>query len=287
MRGCFEGLEGEQSGHCGRNGFPRTGSCVATKGQLLGDGRYRTLRPLFGIHVDLRSEAEQASVDARGLVNNDHPPRWWRVWNLVFIKYNRKTDGSLEALPAKHVDTGMGFRAPGHGYQGSSRIYDTDVFSPLLNKIAEIAGLPYTNRYGHDTRSDMAIRVITDHVRAVSFAIADGNCPPQQSRLRDPADPPAGRTVCLFLPPYQGRPSIDWVPILAGQMARWFLGLAAQEAFVSQVILEEGTVLPARTLEGVGNDWTRSRITMAYSTVTLPNSMPTQFPDRPDPSDRP
>ncbi|MCB9314098.1 MAG: alanine--tRNA ligase [Lewinellaceae bacterium] len=206
--------------------------------------------PCSEIHVDLRSEAERARVDARELVNNDHP-QVVEIWNLVFIQYNRKADGSLEALPAKHVDTGMGFERLVMALQGKQSNYDTDVFSPLLNKIAEIAGLPYTNRYGHDApRSDMAMRVIADHVRAVSFAIADGELPSSNGAgyvirriLRR-----AVRYAYSFL--HIKEPAIyRLVPILAGQMAEVFPELAAQEAFVSRVILEEERSF-LRTLEG-------------------------------------
>ena len=128
--------------------------------------------PSSEIHVDLRSAEEKAKVPGRDLVNNDHP-LVVEIWNLVFIQFNRKADGSLEKLPAKHVDTGMGFERLCMALQGVKSNYDTDVFTPLIKEIEKITN----STYGKNEETDIAIRVIADHVRAVTFAIADGQLP--------------------------------------------------------------------------------------------------------------
>ena len=128
--------------------------------------------PSSEIHVDLRSAEEKAKVPGRDLVNNDHP-LVVEIWNLVFIQFNRKADGSLEKLPEKHVDTGMGFERLCMALQGVKSNYDTDVFTPLIKRISEVT----KSEYGKSEETDIAIRVIADHVRAVSFAIADGQLP--------------------------------------------------------------------------------------------------------------
>ncbi|TDQ33404.1 alanine--tRNA ligase [Zeaxanthinibacter enoshimensis] len=128
--------------------------------------------PCSEIHVDLRSDEERQKVSGASLVNQDHP-LVVEIWNLVFIQYNRKADGRLEPLPEKHVDTGMGFERLCMVLQGKQSNYDTDVFTPLIAEISKI-----TNKtYGKDEQVDIAIRVIADHIRAVSFAIADGQLP--------------------------------------------------------------------------------------------------------------
>ncbi|MPS65999.1 MAG: alanine--tRNA ligase [Chryseobacterium sp.] len=130
--------------------------------------------PCSEIHVDLRSEEEKAKVSGLELVNNDHP-QVVEIWNLVFMQYNRKADGSLENLPAKHIDTGMGFERLCMALQGKSSNYDTDVFTPLIAKVEELSGKKYTGVL--EDEKDIAIRVVVDHIRAVSFAIADGQLP--------------------------------------------------------------------------------------------------------------
>ncbi|WP_294311489.1 alanine--tRNA ligase [uncultured Chryseobacterium sp.] len=130
--------------------------------------------PCSEIHVDLRSEEEKAKVSGLDLVNNDHP-QVVEIWNLVFMQYNRKADGSLENLPAKHIDTGMGFERLCMALQGKSSNYDTDVFTPLIAKVEELSGKKYTAVL--EDEKDIAIRVVVDHIRAVSFAIADGQLP--------------------------------------------------------------------------------------------------------------
>ncbi len=128
--------------------------------------------PCSEIHVDIRSEEEKAKVDGKSLVNMDHP-QVVEIWNLVFMQYNRKANGSLEALPNKHIDTGMGFERLCMVLQSVQSNYDTDVFTPIIREIETI-----TNKdYGKDEKVDVAIRVISDHVRAVAFSIADGQLP--------------------------------------------------------------------------------------------------------------
>ena len=129
--------------------------------------------PCSEIHADIRSAADRSAVDGRTLVNNDHP-QVIEIWNNVFMQFNRKADGSLELLPHKHVDTGMGFERLCMVLQGKQSNYDTDVFSPLIQKIESLSGLNYT---ATAEKKDVAMRVIADHVRAVSFAIADGQLP--------------------------------------------------------------------------------------------------------------
>ena len=128
--------------------------------------------PCSEIHVDIRSAEEKAKVSGASLVNQDHP-QVVEIWNLVFMQFNRKADGSLDTLPAQHVDTGMGFERLCMVLQGKQSNYDTDVFTPLLREIETIT----KENYGKAEETDIAMRVIADHVRAVSFAIADGQLP--------------------------------------------------------------------------------------------------------------
>ena len=128
--------------------------------------------PCSEIHVDIRPEADRLAVDGKSLVNMDHP-QVVEIWNLVFMQYQRKADGSLESLPARHIDTGMGFERLAMVLQGKTSNYDTDVFQPTIQKLEEISGV----KYGAAEKTDIAIRVIVDHLRAVAFAIADGQLP--------------------------------------------------------------------------------------------------------------
>ena len=132
--------------------------------------------PCSEIHIDLRPEADRQKVDGKTLVNADHP-LVIEIWNLVFIQFNRKADGSLEELPEKHVDTGMGFERLCMAIQRKQSNYDTDVFTPFIEAIEKASGKKYTFSYDLKDKSDIAMRVITDHLRAVSFAIADGQLP--------------------------------------------------------------------------------------------------------------
>ena len=128
--------------------------------------------PCSEIHVDSRSEEEKAKLSGRELVNKDHP-QVIEIWNLVFMQYNRKADGSLDGLPNKVIDTGMGFERLVRTMQGKQSNYDTDVFQPMLKRIGEICGV----EYGKDEKVDVAMRVIADHIRTIAFAIADGQLP--------------------------------------------------------------------------------------------------------------
>ena len=128
--------------------------------------------PCSEIHIDLRSDAERAEKPGAELVNHDHP-QVIELWNLVFMQYNRKADGSLEPLPAKVIDTGMGFERLCMALQGKTSNYDTDVFTPLISKIAALSG----KEYGKDHQVDVAMRVIADHIRTIAFSIADNQLP--------------------------------------------------------------------------------------------------------------
>lgn len=128
--------------------------------------------PCSEIHIDLRSDEERAKTDGASLVNKDNP-QVIEIWNLVFMQYNRKTDGSLEPLPARVIDTGMGFERLCMALQGKQSNYDTDVFTPYLRKIEELTG----KKYGIDHKVDVAMRVVSDHLRTIAFSIADSQLP--------------------------------------------------------------------------------------------------------------
>ena len=128
--------------------------------------------PCSEIHVDSRSEEEKAALSGRELVNKDHP-QVIEIWNLVFMQYNRKADGSLDTLPNKVIDTGMGFERLVRTMQGKQSNYDTDVFQPMLKCIGKLCGV----EYGKEEKIDVAMRVIADHIRTIAFAIADGQLP--------------------------------------------------------------------------------------------------------------
>lgn len=127
--------------------------------------------PCSEIHIDIRSDEERAKIDGATLVNKD--PDVIEIWNLVFMQYNRKADKSLEPLPAKTIDTGMGFERLCMAIQGKKSNYDTDVFQPLINAVAKLSN----TRYGQDKKKDIAMRVISDHIRTIAFSIADGQLP--------------------------------------------------------------------------------------------------------------
>lgn len=200
--------------------------------------------PCSEIHIDLRTDAERAAVSGRSLVNADHP-QVVEIWNNVFMEFNRKADGSLEKLPAQHVDTGMGFERLCMAMQNVTSNYDTDVFTPLIAKIEQITGLKYTsnevkNISEEQNKTNIAIRVIVDHVRAVAFAIADGQLPSNTGAgyvirriLRR-----AIRYGFTFLNTKE--PFINkLVEVLANQMGEFFPEIKSQQQLVTNVIREE------------------------------------------------
>ncbi|NNE25609.1 MAG: alanine--tRNA ligase [Saprospiraceae bacterium] len=195
--------------------------------------------PCSEIHVDLRTDEQRKIKPGQELVNMDDP-MVIEIWNLVFIQYNRKADGQLEDLPNKHVDTGMGFERLCMILQGKTSNYDSDLFQPYIDKISKDTAIPYTSDYSGDSMTDIAMRVLTDHVRAVSFTIADGEMPSNTGAgyvirriLRR-----AVRYYYSFL--NINEPYINTlVPILANQLKDVFPELNAQLDFVQKVILEE------------------------------------------------
>jgi len=200
--------------------------------------------PCSEIHVDLRSKEEKEQVSGKSLVNNDHP-QVVEIWNNVFMEFNRKADGSLEKLPAQHVDTGMGFERLCMALQGKTSNYDTDVFTPLIEKVEQITGLKYTSNEikkisEEQNKTNIAIRVVVDHVRAVAFAIADGQLPSNTGAgyvirriLRR-----AIRYGFTFLGTKE--PFINkLVEVLANQMGEFFPEIKSQQQLVTNVIREE------------------------------------------------
>jgi len=195
--------------------------------------------PCSEIHIDIRSAEEKAKVSGATLVNLDHP-HVVEVWNLVFMQYNRKADGSLENLPATHIDTGMVFERLCMALQGVKSNYDTDVFTPLIREIETITGVTYEDANVSGEETDIAIRVIADHVRAVAFAIADGQLPSNTGAgyvirriLRR-----AIRYGFTFL--NQKEPFIfKLVETLSHQMGAAFPEMKAQEQLAHNVIKEE------------------------------------------------
>ena len=200
--------------------------------------------PCSEIHIDSRSEEEKAKTPGRELVNKDHP-QVIEIWNLVFMQYNRKADGSLEGLPAKVIDTGMGFERLVRTLQGKTSNYDTDVFQPLIKAMAGMAGC----QYGDDEKKDIALRVIVDHVRAIAFAIADGQLP---------SNAKAGYVIRRILrrAVRYGYTFLDQkeafiyklIPVLVEEMGDAFPELPAQQKLIMKVIQEEETSF-LRTLE--------------------------------------
>src|SRR5215203_4569369 len=192
--------------------------------------------PCTEIHVDTRTDEERKKVDGKTLVNADHP-QVIEIWNNVFIQFNRLKDGSLQQLPAKHVDTGMGFERLVRVLQSKQSNYDTDVFTGTIQKIAEITSQPYK---GTDTKSDISFRVLADHIRAISFTIADGQLPSNTGAgyvirriLRR-----AVRYYYSYLN-YQQPLLHQLLPVISRQFENVFPELKSQESFVTKVIREE------------------------------------------------
>ncbi len=192
--------------------------------------------PCSEIHIDMRSEVEIAKIPGRDLVNNDHP-QVIEIWNNVFIQYNRKKDGSLEPLPNKHVDTGMGFERLVRAIQNKKSNYDTDVFTGTIDAVAQITGKVYD--FG-DGKEAIAFRVLADHIRAIAFAIADGQLPSNTGAgyvirriLRR-----AVRYYYSYLD-YKRPLLFQLMPLLAKQFEHVFPELNQQLDFVTKVIKEE------------------------------------------------
>ncbi|TWI83527.1 alanyl-tRNA synthetase [Lacibacter cauensis] len=201
--------------------------------------------PCTEIHVDCRTDDERKQVDGKTLVNNDHP-QVIEIWNNVFIQFNRMKDGSLEQLPAKHVDTGMGFERLTRVLQNKQSNYDTDIFTGTIATVETIVGKKYT---AGDDKESIAFRVLADHIRAICFTIADGQLPSNTG---------AGyvirrilRRAVRYYYSYLGykQPLLhQLVPVLATQFEKVFSELKAQEAFVQKVVKEEEDAF-LRTLE--------------------------------------
>lgn len=191
--------------------------------------------PCSEIHIDLRSDEERKRQPGAELVNRDDP-RVMEIWNLVFIQFNREADGTLQKLPAQHVDTGMGFERICAVLQGKTSNYDTDLFQPIIQGLSTLSGSPY----GVDEEKDIAMRVIADHIRAVSFSIADGASPSNENRgyvirriLRRAVR--YGWDRLGFKEPFMA----SLVPVLADQFREIFPELEAQKEYVQNVILSE------------------------------------------------
>ena len=200
--------------------------------------------PCSEIHIDSRPEAEKAAVPGRELVNKDHP-QVIEIWNLVFMQYNRKADGSLEPLPAKVIDTGMGFERLVRTLQGKTSNYDTDVFQPIIRFIGDLSG----KQYGDSPKTDVAMRVVADHIRTISFSITDGQLPSNAKAgyvirriLRR-----AVRYAYTFLGQKQAF-MYRLVPVLVENMGGAYPELKAQQTLIEKVIKEEEESF-LRTLE--------------------------------------
>lgn len=191
--------------------------------------------PCSEIHVDIRNDEDRKLVDGANLVNEGHP-QVIEIWNLVFMQYNRLANGSLQPLPAMHVDTGMGFERLCMVLQSKQSNYDTDVFQPIIQRIAEISGI----RYGFSPKTDVAMRVVADHLRAIAFAIADGQLPSNNKAgyvirriLRRAVR--YGYTFLNLQEPFIHK----LIPTLIEQMGAYFPELEAQETLVGKVVAEE------------------------------------------------
>lgn len=238
--------------------------------------------PCSEIHVDLRPDSERQAVDGKTLVNNDHP-QVIEIWNNVFMQYNRMADSSLQPLPDKHVDTGMGFERLVRAIEGKTSNYDSTVFMPLINKVEALSRIKYVGGDpaaipGGSPKTDIAIRVIVDHIRAVAFTIADGQLPGSGG---------AGYVIRRIL-----RRAVRYgfsflnlkepffnqlVPVLAQEFGGIFPEIHQQQEFVQKVVLEE-EISFLRTLEnGLSRleSWMDVEVdgnTVAYKSIQLKNS---------------
>jgi len=236
--------------------------------------------PSSEIHVDLRSDADKTKVPGKDLVNKDHP-EVIEIWNLVFIEFNRKADGSLEKLPDKHIDTGMGFERLAMVLQGKKSNYDTDIFVPLIQEIEKLSD----KKYGQSEPVDIAMRVISDHVRAVAFSIADGQLPSNTG---------AGYVIRRIL-----RRAIRYgftfldlteafiyklIPVLVDIMGEAFPELKKQKTLITNVIreeeqsflrtLEQGLVLLNRLIETADNNTiSGAKVFELYDTYGFPKDL--------------
>ena len=191
--------------------------------------------PCSEIHIDLRSDEERKKVDGLSLVNKSHP-QVIEIWNLVFMQYNRKADGSLEPLPERVIDTGMGFERLCMALQGKTSNYDTDVFQPLIKAISDISGI----KYGEAPQTDVAMRVVADHVRTIAFSITDGQLP---------SNAKAGYVIRRILRravrygyTFLGQKSAfmyKLLPVLIAEMGTAYPELESQKILISKVIKEE------------------------------------------------
>ena len=200
--------------------------------------------PCSEIHIDLRSEEERAAIPGAQMINHDHP-QVIEIWNLVFMQFNRKADGSLESLPAKVIDTGMGFERLCMALQGKTSNYDTDVFQPIIRTIATMAN----TEYGRDKDQDVAMRVIADHIRTIAFAITDGQLPSNAKAgyvirriLRRAVR--YGYTFLGFKEAFMYK----LLPVLIETMGDAYPELMAQKTLIERVIQEEEESF-LRTLE--------------------------------------
>ena len=194
--------------------------------------------PCSEIHIDLRSDEERAVSSGAEMVNKDHP-QVIEIWNLVFMQFNRKADGSLEPLPAKVIDTGMGFERLCMSLQGKTSNYDTDVFQPIIQVIAEKTG----TKYGDNRQQDVAMRVIADHIRTIAFSITDGQLP---------SNAKAGYVIRRILRravrygyTFLGRREAfmySLLPVLIETMGDAYPELVAQKTLIEKVIKEEERV---------------------------------------------
>lgn len=203
--------------------------------------------PCSEIHIDIRSEEEKKKVEGKDLVNMDHP-EVIEIWNLVFIEFNRLSDGNLEPLPNKHIDTGMGFERLAMVIQHVKSNYDTDIFKPIIKEVATMAGITY----GDDESKDIAIRVISDHLRAITFAIADGQLPSNTGAgyvirriLRRAVR--YGFTFLSFDEPF----IYKLVQLLSNQMGEVFPEIVSQKTLIEQVIKEEEAAFLRTLAQGI------------------------------------